>query len=90
MRRHLSIKVYGKVQGVFYRATAKEVADSLGVKGFVRNQSDGSVYIEAEGTQAQLKQLVDWCSSGPPRAVVSNVEIADGTTVGFTAFEIRR
>jgi acylphosphatase len=87
---HLNIAVNGKVQGVFFRATAKDVADSLGVKGFVRNEKNGSVYIEAEGEAADLDQYVAWCRQGPPRAVVNNVEVVDGTVVGFPSFEIRR
>ena len=47
--KRLTIQVIGEVQGVFYRATSKAVADQLGVKGYVMNQPDGSVYIEAEG-----------------------------------------
>ena len=90
MIRHLNIAVSGKVQGVFFRASAKEMADSLGVKGFVRNQDDGSVYIEVEGESSDLDRYVSWCRRGPPRAVVSNFEVADGTVVGFTGFEIRR
>jgi acylphosphatase len=90
MVRHLNIAISGNVQGVFFRATAKEVADSLGVKGFVRNRNDGSVYIEVEGETADLDRFVSWCRQGPPRAVVSNIEVADGTVVGFTGFEIRR
>jgi acylphosphatase len=90
MTRHLNIAVSGKVQGVFFRATAKDMADSLGLRGFVSNQGDGSVYIEVEGDAAALDQYLSWCRQGPPRAVVSNVEVADGTVVGFTRFEIRR
>ena len=90
MIRHLNIAVSGKVQGVFFRATAKEVAESLGLRGFVKNQNDGSVYIEVEGETADLDRYVSWCCQGPPRAVVSNVGVADGTVVEFTGFEIRR
>jgi acylphosphatase len=53
--KHWNIKVTGKVQGVFFRASTKAVADQLGVKGFVKNLSDGSVYIEAEGDEFALE-----------------------------------
>jgi acylphosphatase len=90
MSRHLNIRISGKVQGVFFRASSKEIADSLGLFGFVQNEKDQSVYIEAEGDQEKLDQFVKWCRQGPPRAVVSNVNVADGTVVGFSSFDIRR
>jgi len=88
--RHLNIRVTGRVQGVFFRASTQEVADSLGLKGFVRNEKDQSVYIEVEGKQAELDLFVAWCRKGPSRAVVNNVEAVDGTVVGFSSFEISR
>lgn len=90
MSRHVNIVVTGRVQGVFFRATARDVASSLGLKGFVRNERDGSVYIEAEGDQQILDTFVDWCKSGPPGAAVTNVQVVDGTSRGFSSFEIRR
>jgi acylphosphatase len=90
MSRHLNIRISGKVQGVFFRASSKEIADSLGVFGFVQNEKNHSVYIEAEGAQEKLDQFVKWCHKGPPRAVVSNVNVADSTVVGFRSFDIRR
>ena len=59
--KHFIITVYGKVQGVSFRAATKAIADQLSIKGFVRNQADGSVYIEAEGDQFSINYLVDWC-----------------------------
>jgi acylphosphatase len=90
MVRHVDIHVSGRVQGVFFRATAKEVASSLGLCGFVRNEQDGSVYIEAEGEIEKLDSFLDWCRKGPPRAAVSNVDITDGEMRGFKEFAIRR
>ncbi|MBX2897596.1 MAG: acylphosphatase [Cyclobacteriaceae bacterium] len=71
---HLNIKIIGKVQGVYYRASAKQKADELSVKGFVRNQPDGSVYIEAEATPEVLEKFLAWCHKGPERAQVQQVE----------------
>jgi len=88
--RHLNIRVTGKVQGVFFRASTKDVADALRLVGFVRNERDQSVYIEAEGDQPALDQFLVWCKQGPPQAVVNNVEVVDGTVVGFSSFEVRR
>lgn len=88
--RHISIHVIGKVQGVFFRASTKEKADALGIKGFVRNEWDGSVYIEAEGEEDLLNQFTDWCRQGPPRAKVEEAIIREGQLKNFSRFEIQR
>ena len=90
MQKHISIKVSGRVQGVYYRASTHEEAQRLGLKGFVKNEPDGSVYIEAEGDDALLSDLVAWCKQGPPAARVTNVEIQEGTWKGFTEFAVKR
>lgn len=90
MLRHINIKISGTVQGVFYRASTHDKATTLGVTGFVRNDRDGSVYVEAEGNVEQLESLVTWCRQGPPRAEVEQVEVSVGELQGFTKFEIRR
>ncbi|NGM66159.1 acylphosphatase [Sphingobacterium sp. SGR-19] len=88
--KHLNITVTGKVQGVYYRATCKAVADQLGVKGFVMNQPDGSVYIEAEGDTFALEALLEFCEEGPDRAEVSEVSSVEGTLQGFKNFVIKK
>jgi acylphosphatase len=88
--RHLNITITGKVQSVYYRASTKQKADELGVKGFVRNQPDGSVYIEAEATPELLKKFLAWCHQGPERAQVINVETTSAALQNFEAFEMRR
>jgi len=90
MIRHVNIRVKGKVQGVFYRATARDVAETLQLKGFVRNEPDRTVYIEAEGEPGAIEQFIQWCRQGPPRAVVGDVEVTDGTVQSFSRFEISR
>jgi len=87
--KHIQIKVTGKVQGVYFRASAKEKADELGVTGFARNQPDGSVYIEAEGTEDALTLFVEWCHRGPTNARVRAVEISEDTRVDFSNFSIK-
>ncbi len=87
--KHYDLIVSGKVQGVFYRASTKKKALELGLKGFVKNMVDGSVYIEAEGNEEDLRHLVDWCNYGPDNAVVSEVAVEEGEMVGFKKFEIR-
>lgn len=69
---HNNIKIRGKVQGVGFREVTKYVADQAGIKGFVRNEADGSVYIEAEAEQWELDSFFDWCNEGPDRARVDS------------------
>lgn len=87
---HLNITITGKVQGVYFRASAKQRADALGVKGFVRNQPNGSVYIEAEASPEVLEKFLAWCNQGPERAQVLKVETASAALQNFEGFEVRR
>ena len=80
----------GRVQGVWYRASTERKAKELGVLGFVQNEPNGDVYIECEGTEAQLKSLVSWCEKGPPLAKVTGVQIENGEVIGFENFSIKR
>ena len=82
------IKITGKVQGVWFRDSTLKKAQELGVKGFVENQSDGSVYIEAEGTKSVLDEFTKWCHEGPPFAKVENVAISDMELTYFDKFKI--
>ena len=90
MLKTLSIIVTGKVQGVWYRQSAKEKATELGVTGNVRNQPDGSVAIIATGLTNQLDQFIEWCRQGPPRALVTNVEVTELPLQSFDRFVIER
>lgn len=90
MPTHYNITVTGKVQGVFYRATAKKMADIMGLTGYVKNQPDGSVFIEAEGDPDMLVRLIQWCHHGPDGAEVAHVSVTDGAWQAFETFEIRR
>lgn len=88
MRKHLNIKVFGRVQGIFFRATAKEQAENLGITGFARNESDGSVYIEVEGEKNKLDKLLKWCYLGPPMAQVEKVLVTKDRLKNFPNFEV--
>jgi acylphosphatase len=90
MKAHLTLRVYGKVQGVFFRQSSKEKAEELGLTGFARNEPNGSVYLEAEGHAESLATFREWCQAGPSRARVSRVEAEDGEAKGYDRFEIRR
>lgn len=70
----LSLKVRGRVQGVFFRASALEEARALGVSGWVSNCSDGSVEMAAEGPRVRLEMLAAWAHRGPPAARIDSVE----------------
>ena len=86
----ISIKVIGKVQGVWFRAGTRNRARELGVTGTVSNQPDGSVFIEAKGNEEQLKQLINWCKTGTPHARVDELKINDSTDQSFEEFKILR
>ncbi len=88
--KHWSIDVQGRVQGVFFRASTREIADELQVKGYVENRPDGSVHIEAEGTENNLKTFLDWCHKGPSNARVTAVDYRENAIKGFEDFQIRR
>lgn len=88
-KKTLKVTVKGRVQGVFFRATTKRVADTLGVRGFVKNEPEGSVYLEVEGDDEMVNKVIDFCHHGPDGAMVENVSITLGVWVGYKSFEIR-
>lgn len=86
----VSLRVTGLVQGVFYRANTAQVAGSLGLSGWVRNEADGAVAAVAEGPRAKVEELVAWCHRGPARARVESVEARYGPATGeFSGFAVR-
>ena len=84
------IIIHGIVQGVFFRANAKKVAESLGLKGYARNMPDGSVEIVAEGPEQKVKELIEFCKNGPGAARVDKVDVhIEEASKEFEGFEIR-
>lgn len=77
------------MQGVFFRDSVKRKAEKWGIRGFVRNEMDGSVYIEAEGSEEALEKLVSWCWEGTVISSVAKVEIEEGDMKGFEDFQIK-
>lgn len=90
MKKHLNIAIRGKVQGVWYRGSARQQAQGLSLSGYVENRPDGSVYAEVEGEEENLNAFLAWCRRGPELARVDSLDIAEGPCQGFTCFEIRR
>lgn len=74
MRNRFKIRVFGRVQGVFFRANAKTLAQELVLSGWVRNEPDGSVGIEVEGDVTALSKFLVWCKQGTRYAKVERIE----------------
>ncbi|MFZ2190371.1 MAG: acylphosphatase [Candidatus Magasanikiibacteriota bacterium] len=72
--KQLHLKIYGKVQGVYFRETTVEKAKEFGVVGYVKNMPDGTVEVVAEGEEEALKKLLEWCKIGPRLAKVEMVQ----------------
>ena len=82
--------IKGKVQGVFYRATAKDVADLIGIKGWVKNLPDDNVEIIATAAEDVLQKFIAWCKQGPPKAKVDEVIVEELNPEEFKGFKIMR
>jgi acylphosphatase len=83
------VRVTGRVQGVFFRAWARDEAQALGVSGWIRNCSDGSVEALVEGEAEAIEELIDLLREGPPGAQVEDVEIEETDREGLSSFEVR-
>lgn len=86
----IHVWVSGRVQGVSYRYYTKLKAEELGIKGWVRNLSDGRVEAWFEGSKEQLQAIAQWCASGSPMAMVTGVEQETETAQGMKDFQILR
>lgn len=73
-RERAQVRVTGRVQGVFFRDTARRQAERLGLSGWVSNAPDGSVEAVFEGPSEGVREMVRWCEQGPPDAAVDNVD----------------
>ncbi|PIR92917.1 acylphosphatase [Candidatus Falkowbacteria bacterium CG10_big_fil_rev_8_21_14_0_10_43_10] len=88
MIEHFNIKITGEVQGVGFRCYTQKKAKELGIKGYVVNDPDGAVYVEAEGEEDALKEFVNWCRRGPDGVRVAKIEVIKGGIKEFTNFRI--
>ena len=85
------LKISGRVQGVYYRASALQEAQKLGLTGWVMNCPDGAVEAVAEGSKPKLEELIAWCRQGPDGARVTSVDVRWETAQNnFHGFSIRR
>ena len=86
--RRVHVRVRGRVQGVFFRASCAEEARRLGLAGWIRNVRDGDVEAVFEGDDAAVDAIVRWCATGPPQARVDRVDVDPQPTTGETGFRV--
>ena len=87
--RRRRVVVRGRVQGVFFRDTARREAESRGASGWVCNRGDGAVEAVFEGAPAEVEALVAFCRRGPRGARVESVEVMEEEPEGLAGFEVR-
>lgn len=73
----VTLRIHGRVQGVFFRAWTVQEATRRGLKGWVRNRADGSVEALLSGLAYQVDDMIAACRLGPPRAAVSRIDVVD-------------
>ena len=83
------VLVSGRVQGVFFRDSARQEAERLGLSGWVSNTEDGRVEVVFEGEPEAVRQMIEWCESGPSSADVDDVSVEQETPEGLSGFEVR-
>ncbi|WP_163832967.1 acylphosphatase [Spartinivicinus ruber] len=78
--------VSGKVQGVWFRASTKQLADRLGISGYAKNLDDGRVEVLICGSEAAVVTLLEWLEEGPPMAVVNELQVVDAESQACDGF----
>ena len=86
--RCVRVRISGRVQGVFFRASCARRADELGLSGWVRNRPDGDLEAVFEGPDEAVEDIVAWCREGPPQARVDRVEVQAEPPRAKTGFRI--
>jgi len=90
MNKQIFLKIYGRVQMVMFRDSARRQAKKLELTGWVMNKSDGTVELVAEGKEENLKQFINWCYNGPILAKVQKIDIIwEEATDKFKKFDIK-
>ncbi len=88
-KRTIRLIISGRVQGVFFRVSLRDQARDLGVSGWARNTSDGTVEALVEGDPWKVDQIINWCWKGPPGAIVENVsQREESAGLDLSSFEI--
>lgn len=90
MLRNYHIQVFGIVQGVWFRKYTREAARKYGITGYVKNQPDGSVFVEAEGSASNLELFVTWLATGSPLSRVEEIKQQEGPLCHYKSFDISR
>ncbi len=90
MNINVTVSVQGKVQGVGYRNFVLMAANICGVRGWVRNELDGTVTAELEGTQALVDEMIEKCYQGPMFSKVTKIDVRQGEIKNFKHFEVIR
>jgi acylphosphatase len=88
MLQHFNIRIFGQVQDVGFRYSAKQKAHSLRLRGLVRNEPGGSVYLEIEGENEAVAEFLAWCKNGPAWAKVTKQELSEGEMKNYPDFVI--
>jgi len=83
------VLISGRVQGVSFRDATRSQAEQLGLSGWVRNTQDGQVEATFEGDADTVRQMIDWCESGPSSADVEDVSVENEQPEGLSGFEVR-
>jgi acylphosphatase len=90
MKKQVVLKIYGRVQMVFFRDSTRRKARKLGLTGWVSNESDGTVKVVAEGEEKKLEELIKWCYNGPMLARIDKIDVEWQKATGqFERFEIK-
>lgn len=87
-KKHLNIYISGEVYKVGFRFLSMAKAYEERITGFVRNEPDRSLYIEAEGEETCLRRFIEWCKQGPPGSKVENFYIKDGPINNYDSFDM--
>ena len=85
----IHLTVSGKVQGVFFRDSTRRKANELGLNGYVRNLSNGTVEVVAQGDEEKLNQLIEFIKNNPGHSKVENIKVSDKHPEKLKFFEIK-
>jgi len=86
MKKHLIIRITGNLQGTLFRQEARQKAESMGLKGYAKDEIDGTLLIEVEGDPEQVDAYREWCHTGPEGTSVSRVHSEQGQPQGYDRF----